>query len=65
MLANRRITLIHLFHRVAAKSQEVFEKWRMVPAPERGEIVRQIGLALREHKSDLGKLVAYEMGRPR
>ncbi len=35
----------------------------MTPAPERGEIVRQIGLKLREHKEDLGKLVSYEMGK--
>ena len=40
-----------------------FETWRNVPAPNRGEVVRQIGLALREHKEDLGKLVSYEMGK--
>jgi aldehyde dehydrogenase (NAD+) len=40
-----------------------FSHWRLVPAPKRGEIVRQIGLKLREHKQDLGKLVSYEMGK--
>jgi len=40
-----------------------FEKWRLVPAPQRGEIVREIGNALREVKADLGKLVSYEMGK--
>jgi aldehyde dehydrogenase (NAD+) len=40
-----------------------FSRWRLVPAPKRGEIVRQIGLKLREHKQDLGKLVSYEMGK--
>jgi aldehyde dehydrogenase (NAD+) len=40
-----------------------FPRWRLVPAPKRGEIVRQIGLKLRAHKQDLGKLVSYEMGK--
>ena len=46
-----------------ARSQEAFLKWRTVPAPARGEIVRQIGNAFREHKDDLGALVALEMGK--
>ena len=40
-----------------------FKKWRLVPPPQRGEIVRQIGNALREHKSDLGMLVTLEAGK--
>lgn len=40
-----------------------FLQWRMVPAPQRGEIVRQIGDALRKQKEPLGKLVSYEMGK--
>lgn len=44
-------------------AQKAFVTWRMVPAPKRGEIVRQIGNALREHKDDLGRLVSYEMGK--
>jgi len=40
-----------------------FKKWRLVPPPQRGEIVRQIGNALREHKSDLGLLVTLESGK--
>jgi len=40
-----------------------FEKWKMVPAPKRGEIVRLIGLELRKYKEPLGKLVSYEMGK--
>jgi aldehyde dehydrogenase (NAD+) len=39
------------------------QEWRKVPAPERGEIVRQIGNALRDHKKDLGKLVSLETGK--
>ncbi|MEO8794561.1 MAG: aldehyde dehydrogenase family protein [Daejeonella sp.] len=45
------------------KAQEAFKVWRTWPAPKRGEIIRQLGEALREHKEDLGKLVSYEMGK--
>lgn len=48
---------------IVSKSQQAFETWRMVPAPRRGDIVRQMGNALREHKEDLAKLVTYEMGK--
>lgn len=48
---------------VVEKSVEAFEDWRMLPAPKRGEIVRQIGLTLRKYKEPLGKLVSYEMGK--
>jgi len=44
-------------------AREAFLEWRLVPAPQRGEIVRQVGLALREYKEPLGKLVTYEMGK--
>lgn len=44
-------------------AQQAFVTWRHLPAPKRGEIVRQIGDALRAKKEDLGKLVAYEMGK--
>lgn len=48
---------------VVKTSQEAFKNWRKVPAPQRGEIVRQIGLKLREYKDPLGRLVSYEMGK--
>ena len=51
------------YEQVISKATEAFEKWRVVPAPKRGEVVRQIGEALRRHKADLGKLVSYEMGK--
>ncbi|HEY4061484.1 MAG TPA: aldehyde dehydrogenase family protein [Puia sp.] len=51
------------YETVIATAQKAFETWRLWPAPRRGEIVRQIGEALREHKSDLGRLVSYEMGK--
>ncbi len=48
---------------IMEKAQKAFKYWRTVPAPKRGEIVRQIGLRLREYKEDLGRLVTYEMGK--
>ena len=46
-----------------AKAEEAYKVWRVMPAPKRGEIVRQMGDALRKHKEALGKLVSYEMGK--
>lgn len=51
------------YEAVIKKAGEAFLQWRMVPAPKRGEIVRQIGEALRNYKEPLGKLVSYEMGK--
>lgn len=51
------------YETVLKKAEEAFLEWRLVPAPRRGEIVRQIGEALREKKEALGKLVSYEMGK--
>ena len=51
------------FEHIVLKSQEAFTTWRMWPAPKRGEIVRQLGEALRKYKEPLGKLVSYEMGK--
>lgn len=46
-----------------AKAEEAFKTWRLVPAPKRGEIVRQMGDELRKYKEPLGQLVSYEMGK--
>jgi aldehyde dehydrogenase (NAD+) len=51
------------YDRAVATSVAAFEAFRMWPAPKRGEIVRQLGNALREHKDDLGALVTLEMGK--
>ncbi len=51
------------YEKIINKAEEAFLVWRKVPAPKRGEIVRQIGLRLREYKPYLGKLVSYEMGK--
>ncbi len=49
--------------KIVAKAHEAFLEWRRIPAPRRGEVVRQLGLALREAKEDLGSLVSLEMGK--
>ncbi|MBS4063713.1 MAG: aldehyde dehydrogenase family protein [Chitinophagaceae bacterium] len=51
------------YETMIAKAQAAFLEWRQWPAPRRGEVVRQIGEALRTHKEPLGKLVSYEMGK--
>jgi aldehyde dehydrogenase (NAD+) len=51
------------YEKVIRTAEAAFKKWRMIPAPHRGEIVRQIGEALRKYKEPLGKLVSYEMGK--
>jgi len=51
------------YEAVVKKAEEAFTTWRMMPAPKRGEIVRQVGEALRQYKEPLGKLVSYEMGK--
>ncbi len=51
------------YETVIKKAEEAFREWRTWPAPKRGEIVRQIGEALRAKKEPLGKLVSYEMGK--
>ncbi|WP_290664737.1 aldehyde dehydrogenase family protein [Ignavibacterium sp.] len=51
------------YENVIRTAEEAFKYWRKVPAPKRGEIVRQIGDKLRKYKQDLGQLVSYEMGK--
>ncbi|MET0394044.1 MAG: aldehyde dehydrogenase family protein [Chitinophagaceae bacterium] len=51
------------YEKVIRKAEEAFAQWRLWPAPKRGEVVRQIGEALRKHKEPLGRLVSYEMGK--
>lgn len=51
------------YENVIQKAEEAFKAWRMVPAPKRGEVVRQIGDELRKYKNELGMLVSYEMGK--
>ena len=51
------------YENVIKQGEKAFEYWRQVPAPKRGEIVRQIGLGLRKYKEPLGTLVSFEMGK--
>ena len=51
------------FQKIIEKSQKAFKTWRKLPAPQRGEIVRQFGEELRKQKQALGELVSYEMGK--
>jgi aldehyde dehydrogenase (NAD+) len=51
------------YNKTVDKAAEAFKAWRMVPAPARGEVVRQLATALREQKDALGALVSYEMGK--
>jgi aldehyde dehydrogenase (NAD+) len=51
------------YEKTIQTAEEAFKQWRMIPAPQRGEIVRQVGEALRKYKEPLGKLVSYEMGK--
>jgi aldehyde dehydrogenase (NAD+) len=51
------------YNQVVEQADKAFKTWRTTPAPKRGEIVRQIGEALRANKQDLGTLVSYEMGK--
>lgn len=51
------------YNKVAETAQNAFVSWRKIPAPQRGEIVRQMGNAFRENKHELGQLVSYEMGK--
>jgi len=51
------------YDHVITTAQQAYKQWNKVPAPKRGEIVRQFGDALRKHKTALGTLVSYEMGK--
>ena len=53
------------YDQVVAASQQAFEAWRNVPAPKRGQVVRDLGEAVRELKEPLGELVSLEMGKIR
>ncbi len=51
------------YERVMKTAQKAYGDWKSVPAPKRGEVVRQYGEELRKHKDSLGRLVSYEMGK--
>ena len=51
------------YEKTIQRAEEAFSQWRILPAPQRGEVVRQFGEKLRQLKEPLGKLVSYEMGK--
>lgn len=51
------------YHSAAKASVEAYHLWKFIPAPKRGEIVRQIGDELRKKRDNLGKLISLEMGK--
>ena len=53
------------YEKVASTAQQVFLRWRELPAPKRGEVIRDLGAAMRELKEPLGDLVTVEMGKIR
>ena len=62
-IASVKITQKSEYNEALKTAQKAFEVWRLVPAPKRGEIVRQIGEELRKQKENLALLVSYEMGK--
>ncbi|NNK70808.1 MAG: aldehyde dehydrogenase family protein [Flavobacteriaceae bacterium] len=63
LIGSVRTTTREDYDRLIESAQDAFKSWRIMPAPQRGEIVRQFGDKLRELKEPLGKLVSYEMGK--
>ena len=63
LIAKVKSTSREDYEKVMGAATSAFKTWRTMPAPQRGEIVRQFGNKLREKKEPLGKLVSYEMGK--
>ena len=63
LIASVKTTTEADYQKVMESATAAFKTFRLMPAPQRGEIVRQFGDKLRKHKEALGKLVSYEMGK--
>ncbi|MEO6191147.1 MAG: aldehyde dehydrogenase family protein, partial [Saprospiraceae bacterium] len=63
LIAHVGLTNEQEYNSIIKKAEKAFQLWRTIPAPKRGEFVRQISNELRTKKNDLGKLVSYEMGK--
>ncbi len=63
MIAKIKSATVNDYETLIQQAENAFALWRQVPAPKRGEIVRQLGEKLREYKDALGSLVALEMGK--
>lgn len=62
-IASVKLATEHDYNSVVETAAKAFKTWRTLPAPKRGDIVRQIGDRLRASKKELGTLVSYEMGK--
>ncbi len=62
-IAGVRQSTVQEYRKLVSLAGKAFPGWRMIPAPRRGEIVRQIGLEMRKYKELLGSLVSWEMGK--
>ncbi|MEN9948734.1 MAG: hypothetical protein RL106_1557, partial [Bacteroidota bacterium] len=62
-IADVKSTTKEEYEHVILTAQKAYQEWRLIPAPKRGEIVRQFGEKLRAKKDALGRLVSYEMGK--
>lgn len=63
LIGKVRTTTKEDYEKVIKAAQEAFKEWRLIPAPKRGDIIRQFNDELRKLKEPLGKLVSYEMGK--
>ena len=63
VIAKVALASVDDYEHVVKTAQEAFLKWRLTPAPVRGQIVREVGDELRKHKEQLGKLITLEMGK--
>lgn len=63
LVASVSITTSNQYNQAVEAAHSAYLEWRTVPAPKRGEVVRQFGNLLRENKEALGALVSYEMGK--
>lgn len=62
-IAKVKLATADEYERVVSESVRVFAEWRSVPAPKRGEMLREVGDALRAVKDDLGRLISLEVGK--
>ena len=62
-IAAVKLASAKVYDQIVDRAAQAFQRWRTVPPPARGEVVRQIGPALRRHKADLGLLITSRRAR--
>ncbi|MEK7781706.1 MAG: aldehyde dehydrogenase family protein, partial [Verrucomicrobiota bacterium] len=63
LIGEVRTATVAEYERALERAAAAFKKWQTIPAPQRGEVIRQLGNALRDAKKDLGMLVTLEAGK--